>query len=127
MPTLVQVLLNTLGPTAMHEVSTRLNADEGATQRAVSAAIPLIISALGKNASTSEGASTQSRTGKEPRRQRSAQRQRRWPTPPLPRTAPPSYATSSVTSDSRWKKASAPPAALMPPLPPNCSTCWRPW
>ncbi|MCB0113845.1 MAG: DUF937 domain-containing protein [Caldilineaceae bacterium] len=56
MPTLVQVLLNTLGPTAMHEVSTRLNADEGATQRAVSAAIPLIISALGKNASTSEGA-----------------------------------------------------------------------
>lgn len=56
MPTLVQVLLNTLGPTAMHQVSTRLNADEGATQRAIGAAIPLLISALGKNASTPEGA-----------------------------------------------------------------------
>lgn len=56
MPTLVQTLLNTLGPTAMHQVSTRLNADEGATQRAIGAAIPLIISALGKNAASAEGA-----------------------------------------------------------------------
>lgn len=56
MPTLVQVLLGTLGPTALHQVSNRLNADEGATQRAIGAAIPLIISALGKNAATPEGA-----------------------------------------------------------------------
>lgn len=56
MPTLVQVLLGTLGPTALHQVSNRLKADDGATQRAIGAAIPLIISALGKNAATPEGA-----------------------------------------------------------------------
>lgn len=61
MPTLVQVLLNTLGPTALNQVSSRLNADEGATQRAIGAAIPLLVSALGKNVSTADGAQALSR------------------------------------------------------------------
>ncbi len=56
MSSLMQVLMNTLGPSAVRQVSSRINADEGATQRAISAAIPLLIGALSKKTNTPEGA-----------------------------------------------------------------------
>jgi hypothetical protein len=56
MSTLVQTLANSLDDRALQQISTSLGADQGQTQRAISAALPMLIGALGRNASTAEGA-----------------------------------------------------------------------
>ena len=56
MSTLLSMLTQQLGGDTMKKISSQLGADENATKGAVSASLPLLISALSKNASSDDGA-----------------------------------------------------------------------
>ncbi len=56
MSSLAGTLMQMLGDQGMRQISQQLGADEKSTQKAVTAALPMLISALGKNAATPEGA-----------------------------------------------------------------------
>ena len=53
---LVQVLMNQLSGDGLKQISRQIGADEGTTAQAVSAAIPLLVTALAKNAAQPSGA-----------------------------------------------------------------------
>jgi hypothetical protein len=53
---LVQVLMNQISGDGLKQISRQVGADEGTTAQAVSAAIPLLVTALAKNASDPSGA-----------------------------------------------------------------------
>lgn len=56
MSSLAGTLMQMLGDQGMRQISQQLGADEKSTQKAVTAALPMLISALGKNAASPEGA-----------------------------------------------------------------------
>ncbi len=56
MSSLAGTLMQMLGDQGMRQISQQLGADERNTQKAVTAALPMLISALGKNAASPEGA-----------------------------------------------------------------------
>jgi hypothetical protein len=61
MDNLLETLAQQLGGGAVQEMSRKLGTDEGATGKALSAALPMLVSALSRNASTPEGAGALSR------------------------------------------------------------------
>lgn len=56
MENLMNALLSQLGSNAVGEISQKIGADSNTTQQAISAAVPLLMSALARNASTPDGA-----------------------------------------------------------------------
>ncbi len=56
MSVLASTLMQMLGAEGVQRISQQLGADEQSTQKAVRAALPMLISALGKNAASPEGA-----------------------------------------------------------------------
>jgi hypothetical protein len=56
MASLAEMLIQTLGSGELEQISRQVGADPKSTEKAVSAAIPMLISALGKNAATPDGA-----------------------------------------------------------------------
>ncbi len=56
MENLMNMLMSQLGGSAIEQVSQKLGADSNTTQTALNAAIPLLMSALARNASSSDGA-----------------------------------------------------------------------
>ncbi len=56
MSSLLEMLTQQLGGDATSEISRKLGADEGATGKAISAALPMLMGALARNASRPEGA-----------------------------------------------------------------------
>lgn len=56
MSTLLQTLASNLDEQTLRKISQTVGADEGQTQRAISAALPMLLGALGRNASTPQGA-----------------------------------------------------------------------
>ncbi len=53
---LASMVIGMLGSGELNQLSSQLGADSASTQKAVSAAVPLLLSALGKNASSPQGA-----------------------------------------------------------------------
>jgi len=56
MSSLIEMLVQQAGPGALKQISGQLGTDENATGQAVAAALPLLMSALNKNASSGAGA-----------------------------------------------------------------------
>jgi hypothetical protein len=56
MDNLLQTLSSSLDDKTLRQISSTLGADEGQTERAISAALPMLIGALGRNTATPEGA-----------------------------------------------------------------------
>ncbi len=56
MSTLLQTLANNLDEQTLRKMSQAVGADEGQTERAISAALPMLLGALGRNASNPQGA-----------------------------------------------------------------------
>jgi len=56
MDSLVQTLASSLDDKTLRQISSTLGADEGQTERAISAALPMLIGALGRNTATTAGA-----------------------------------------------------------------------
>ena len=56
MPSIMDMISSQLGSSGIKEISSKLGADEGSTGKAVGAAVPLLLSALSRNASSEDGA-----------------------------------------------------------------------
>ncbi|RME54399.1 MAG: DUF937 domain-containing protein [Caldilineae bacterium] len=56
MSSLANMMLEMMGNGGLQQLSSQLGADEESTQKAVGAALPLLLSALGKNATSPDGA-----------------------------------------------------------------------
>lgn len=56
MPTILDMLSSSIDPKTVQEMAQQLGADDKATEQALSAAVPMLLGALGKNTSTPEGA-----------------------------------------------------------------------
>ena len=56
MPSILDALSAHLGDGALSQISSRLGADQGATSKAIAAAVPLLLAGLAQNAATPDGA-----------------------------------------------------------------------
>ena len=56
MSSLLNTIAGQLDEQTVHQISSQLGADDTTTQQAISAALPMLVGALGRNAATSDGA-----------------------------------------------------------------------